>query len=37
MANIYTDRLKMRRFKLSDLNDFYEYAKNPNVGPSAGW
>lgn len=37
MLTINTERLKLRRFKLSDLNDFYEYAKNPNVGPNAGW
>ncbi len=37
MTNMNTERLKLRRFKLSDLNDFYEYAKNPNVGPNAGW
>lgn len=37
MNRIITDRLILRRFKLSDLNDFFEYAKNPNVGPNAGW
>lgn len=37
MTIINTERLRLRRFKLSDLNDFHEYAKNPNVGPSAGW
>ncbi|MDY0235193.1 MAG: GNAT family protein [Gudongella sp.] len=37
MGVINTERLRLRRFKLSDLNDFYEYAKNPNVGPNAGW
>ena len=37
MKDIETDRLVLRRFKLSDLSDFYEYAKNPNVGPNAGW
>ncbi len=37
MTRIETDRLVLRRFKLSDLNDFYDYAKNPNVGPNAGW
>ena len=37
MTNMKTERLKLRRFKLSDLNDFYEYAKDPNVGPNAGW
>jgi len=37
MTILETDRLILRRFKLSDLTDFYEYAKNPNVGPNAGW
>jgi ribosomal-protein-alanine N-acetyltransferase len=37
MTILSTERLKLRRFKLSDLNDLYEYAKNPNVGPNAGW
>lgn len=27
----------MRTWNLGDLDDFYEYAKNPNVGPNAGW
>ena len=37
MVTIISERLKLRRFKFSDLNDFYDYAKNPNVGPNAGW
>lgn len=37
MTSLETERLKLRRFKLSDLNDFHDYAKNPNVGPNAGW
>jgi len=32
-----TERLILRQWELSDLNDFYEYAKNPNIGPNAGW
>ena len=32
-----TERLLLRRFKSDDLMDFYEYCKNPNVGPNAGW
>jgi len=32
-----TERLSLRPWQLSDLDDFYEYAKNPNVGPKAGW
>lgn len=35
--NIETERLILRNFKLEDVNDVYEYAKNPNVGPHAGW
>lgn len=27
----------LRKFREEDLDDFYEYAKNPNVGPNAGW
>ncbi len=34
---IKTERLILRPFKLSDLDNFYEYAKNPDVGPNAGW
>ena len=37
MRAITTQRLVLRPPKGSDLNDFYEYAKNPNVGPAAGW
>jgi putative acetyltransferase len=37
MPILQTERLLLRRFKLSDLNDFYEYAKDPAVGPDAGW
>ena len=32
-----TDRLILREWTLDDLDDFYEYAKNPDVGPRAGW
>lgn len=32
-----TERLILRRFTLEDLDDFYEYAKDPLVGPPAGW
>lgn len=37
MIVITTPRLLLRPPKGSDLNDFYEYARNPNVGPNAGW
>ena len=32
-----TERLVLRPFKFSDLNDLYEYAKVPGVGEAAGW
>ncbi len=34
---IETDRLILRPWKESDLQDFYEYAKIPGVGEMAGW
>ena len=37
MKTIYTERLILRGWLLDDLNDLYEYAKNPQVGPMAGW
>ncbi|WMJ88460.1 GNAT family N-acetyltransferase [Anaerocolumna sp. MB42-C2] len=37
MKVLETDRLLLRNWEISDLEDFYEYAKNPNVGPMAGW
>lgn len=32
-----TPRLRMRAWKYSDLNDFYEYARVEGVGEMAGW
>jgi putative acetyltransferase len=32
-----TDRLLLRRFLLSDKEDVFAYAKDPDVGPNAGW
>ena len=37
MINIETQRLLLRPFEEKDLEDLYEYAKNPYVGPAAGW
>lgn len=37
MVTLETERLLLRKWQESDLEDFYEYAKNPNVGPRAGW
>lgn len=32
-----TDRLILRLWRDSDAENLYEYAKNPRVGPAAGW
>ena len=32
-----SERLILRPWNLDDLDDFFEYAKNPDVGPRAGW
>lgn len=32
-----TDRLILRPWRESDAESLYEYAKNPAVGPAAGW
>lgn len=32
-----TERLILRPWKETDAKDLYEYAKNPSVGPIAGW
>ena len=32
-----TERLILRRWEESDADDLYEYAKDPAVGPIAGW
>ena len=34
---IETNRLLLRPFALDDLDDFYEYASQIDVGPNAGW
>ena len=34
---IKTDRLTLRPWKRSDLDDFFEYASVPGVGEAAGW
>ena len=36
-VKLETERLILREWNLSDLDDFFEYAKNPDVGPRAGW
>ena len=37
MLTFETERLILRPWRKSDLGDFYEYAKDPEVGPNAGW
>ena len=32
-----TERLILRRWEESDAEDLYEYAKDAEVGPIAGW
>lgn len=32
-----TERLQLRPWRISDLDDFYEYASVEGVGPMAGW
>lgn len=34
---IETNRLILREWTLDDLDDLFEYASNPDVGPRAGW
>ena len=37
MKTLETERLILRGWRLSDLEDFHEYAKSPHVGPPAAW
>lgn len=37
MKSLETERLLLRPFQETDAADVYEYAKNPNIGPHAGW
>ena len=32
-----TERLVLRRWEESDAENLYQYAKDPDVGPIAGW
>ena len=36
-VTLKTDRLTLRPWRQSDLEDFYEYAKVDGVGQMAGW
>lgn len=35
--NLETDRLLLRHWRISDAEELYHYAKDPAVGPIAGW
>lgn len=37
MGILETERLLLREWRESDLDDSYGYAKDPEVGPNAGW
>lgn len=37
LTKIETERLILRSPRITDLEDFYNYAKKSNIGPSAGW
>lgn len=37
MKTLETDRLLLREWRENDYQDLYTYAKNPKVGPMAGW
>lgn len=37
MQVLETNRLILREWEMDDVNDLYAYAKNPHVGPTAGW
>lgn len=36
-TTLETDRLILRPWKETDINDFYQYASTPGVGEMAGW
>lgn len=37
MRTLETDRLILRHWKQTDAEDLYTYAKDPAIGPPAGW
>lgn len=37
MKTLQTNRLELRLWQPTDVNDLFEYAQDPRVGPNAGW
>lgn len=37
MKTLETERLTLTMFTIDDAEELYDYAKNPHVGPPAGW
>ncbi len=37
MKTLETERLILRPWRPEDIDDFFEYARDPEVGPNAGW
>ena len=37
MKTLQTERLELRLWQPTDVDDLFEYAQDPRVGPSAGW
>ena len=37
MQDMYTKRLILREWELSDADEMFDYARDPEIGPSAGW
>ncbi|XMB66526.1 GNAT family protein [Mycoplasmatota bacterium zrk1] len=37
MKELKTERLILKGLSLDDLSAFFDYCKNPNIGPMAGW
>lgn len=37
MRTLETERLVLKAYSIEDAEGLYNYAKNPNVGPHAGW
>jgi len=37
LPSLETERLLLKKISLRDIDDVFEYAVNPKVGPNAGW